>query len=62
MPRWQAELTEAGYPPAELAAAVEQAGRAYRRPGPEILDGTGRTSCSAPGGRLASEKTFTRGT
>ena len=57
LPRWRAELAEAGYPAAELAAAVERAGRDYVRPGPEIVDQLG-DELLGPGGRLAAEKTF----
>ena len=39
LPRWRAELAQAGYPPAELAAAVERAGREYAPPGPRSLRG-----------------------
>ena len=57
LPRWQAELAAAGYPAAELAAAVEQAGREYDPPGPEIIEGLAG-ELLGPGGRLAAEKTF----
>ena len=57
LPRWRAELAEAGYPPAELAAAVERAGRAYATPGPELVDQPA-DELLGPGGRLAAEKTF----
>ena len=57
LPRWRAELAEAGYPPAELAAAVERAGRAYVPPGPDIVDQLAE-ELLGPGGRLAGEKTF----
>ena len=57
LPRWRAELAEAGYPPAELAAAVERAGRAYVPPGPDIVDQLAE-ELLRPGGRLAAEKTF----
>ena len=58
MPRWRDELTSAGYPPFELAAAVERAGLHYRPPERDV-DGIA-TELLAPGGRLAEEKTFTR--
>ena len=57
LPRWRAELAEAGYPPAELAAAVERAGRAYAPPGAGIV-GQLAEELLRPGGRLAAEKTF----
>jgi hypothetical protein len=57
--RWRDELARAGYPPVELGAAVERAGLAYLPPGLEVLDGMAE-ELLAPGGRLASEKTFTR--
>ena len=57
LPRWRAELAEAGYPPAELAAAVERAGRAYVPPSPGIV-GQLAEELLRPGGRLAAEKTF----
>ena len=57
--RWQAELTALGYPPAALDAAVEAAGLAYRPPAVDLDELAGELL--APGGRLASEKTFTRG-
>ena len=58
--RWQTELTAAGLP------ARRPGGRGRRRRG-RLLAAHRRPrriwpqSCSAPGGRLASEKTFTRG-
>ena len=55
--RWRAELAEAGYPPAELAVAVERAGRAYVQPSREIVDQLA-AELLGPGGRLAAEKTF----
>ena len=58
--RWRDELARAGYPPPELAAAVERAGLAYEPPGPDIVEEVA-DELLAPGGRLASEKTFTRG-
>jgi hypothetical protein len=57
--RWQDELARAGYPPVELGAAVELAGFTYQPPGLEVLDRVADELLS-PGGRLASEKTFTR--
>ena len=57
VPRWRADLAEAGYPVAELAAAVDRAGRAYLPPGPHIVDQLAEELLS-PGGRLAAEKTF----
>jgi len=58
-PRWREELARAGYPAPELAAEVERAGLAYEPPSREILDGLAAELLS-PGGRLASEKTFSR--
>ncbi|HXW80558.1 MAG TPA: relaxase domain-containing protein, partial [Acidimicrobiales bacterium] len=52
-----AETAEAGYPAAELAAAVERAGREYVPPGPEVVDQLADKLLD-PAGRLASEKTF----
>ena len=57
LPRWRAELAKAGHRPAELAAAVERAGRDYMPPGPDIVDQLAEELLS-PGGRLAAEKTF----
>ena len=57
LPRWRAELAETGYPPAELAVAVERAGRTYAPPSPDIVDQVAEELLS-PGGRLAAEKTF----
>ena len=57
LPRWRAELAEAGYPAAELAAAVERAGRDYVPPSPDIVDELA-DELLGPGGRLAAEKTF----
>jgi conjugative relaxase-like TrwC/TraI family protein len=59
VPRWREELARAGYPAPELTAKVERAGLAYHPPSPEILDGLA-VELLGPGGRLASEKTFTR--
>ena len=58
--RWRDELVRAGYPAPELEAAVERAGQAYEPPGPDIVEEVA-AQLLAPGGRLASEKTFTRG-
>ncbi len=57
LPRWWAELAKAGYPPAELAAAVERAGRAYVPPGRTSSTSWPR-SCSAPVGVWPPSKTF----
>ena len=57
LPRWRAELAEAGHPAAELAAAVERSGRDYVPPGPDVVDQLAEELLS-PGGRLAAEKTF----
>jgi conjugative relaxase-like TrwC/TraI family protein len=57
LPRWRAELAEAGYPPVELTASVERAGRAYVPPSPDIVNQLAEELLS-PGGRLAAEKTF----
>ncbi len=59
VPRWREELACAGYPVPELAAEVERAGLAYEPPSRDVLDGLA-AELLAPGGRLASEKTFTR--
>ncbi|HUC14263.1 MAG TPA: AAA family ATPase, partial [Acidimicrobiales bacterium] len=59
VPHWRDELARAGYPALELAAEVERAGLAYEPPAREVLDGLAAELLS-PGGRLASEKTFTR--
>ena len=59
MARWRAELTAAGHPPAALAGAVDAAAAGYRAPQVD-LDHLAREVLSA-GGRLAGEKTFTRG-
>jgi conjugative relaxase-like TrwC/TraI family protein len=58
VPRWRDELARAGYPPVELAAAVDQAGLNYRPPEPDLDDIA--TALLSPGGRMADEKTFTR--
>ena len=61
LPRWRAELAEAGYPPAELAAAVERAGRAYMPPA--LRSSTSwPTSCSVPAGVWRSRRLSTFGT
>ena len=57
LPRWRAELAEAGYPPARLAATVERAGRDYVPPGADIVDQLA-DELLGPSGRLATEKTF----
>ncbi len=44
-------------PKSELAATVEQSGRDYERPGPDIVDQLAE-ELLRPGGRLAAEKTF----
>jgi len=59
VPRWRQELALAGFPAPELAAEVERAGLAYEPPSPEVLDGLA-AELLGPGGRLASEKTFSR--
>jgi conjugative relaxase-like TrwC/TraI family protein len=59
VPRWRNELAQAGYPALELAAQVERAGLSYEPPNREVLDGL-PDELLAPGGRLSSEKTFTR--
>jgi conjugative relaxase-like TrwC/TraI family protein len=57
--RWQEELTAAGHPPADLLAAVEATGSAYELPEVDLEQLAGELL--GPDGRLASEKTFTRG-
>ena len=57
--RWQDELTAAGHPPADLVVAVEAAGSAYQLPEVDLEELA--SELLGPGGRLASEKTFTRG-
>ncbi len=57
LPCWRAELAEAGYPPARLAATVERAGRDYVPPGADIVDQLA-DELLGPSGRLATEKTF----
>ena len=57
--RWRDELARAGYPPLELAHAVERAGLAYQPPGLAVLDDLAG-QLLAPGGRLAQDKTITR--
>lgn len=59
VPRWRDGLARAGYPPLELAAAVERAGLNYQPPSPDIVDDVAADLLS-PDGRLASEKAFTR--
>lgn len=54
-----AELTGAGHPPADLAAAVTAAGTDYHRASPDLDQLAGELL--SPGGRLAGDKTFTRG-
>ncbi len=58
--RWQGELTQAGYPPVELAGRVRRAGLEYQPPGRSVLDGLA-SELLGSGGRLAQAKTFTRG-
>jgi hypothetical protein len=57
--RWQEELTGAGHPPADLVAAIEAAGSAYQLAEVDLDDLAGELL--GPDGRLAQEKTFTRG-
>jgi hypothetical protein len=57
--RWRDELARAGYPPVELAAAVEREALAYQPPGMDVLDRVA-DELLAPGGRLSQEKTFSR--
>ena len=57
--RWQEELTAAGHPPADLLASVEAAGSTYELPEVDLEQLAGELL--GPDGRLASEKTFTRG-
>jgi hypothetical protein len=57
--RWQDELTAAGHPPAALVAAIEAAGSGYQLPKVDLEEFAGELL--GPDGRLASEKTFTRG-
>ncbi len=59
LPRWRAELAEAGYPGEELVFAVERAGVAYEPPRADIVHEL-TEELLAPGGRLASQKTFDR--
>ncbi len=59
VPRWREELARGGCPAPELAAEVERAGLAYEPPSREVLDSLA-AELLGPGGRLASEKTFTR--
>ena len=53
VPRWRDELARAGYPPPELAAAVERAGPAYVPPSRDIVDDSPRSARPRwpPGGR-----------
>jgi hypothetical protein len=57
--RWRDELAGAGYPPVELAAAVERAGLEYQSPGLDVLDRVAGELLSRDG-RLSQEKTFSR--
>src|SRR5208283_548260 len=57
--RWQEELTAAGHPPTDLLAAVDEAGSAYQLPEVDLEQLA--SELLGPDGRLASEKTFTRG-
>jgi conjugative relaxase-like TrwC/TraI family protein len=57
--RWRSELAAAGHPPPELEARVAEAALEYRPPDVSILDGLPEELLS-PGGRLATDKTFTR--
>jgi conjugative relaxase-like TrwC/TraI family protein len=57
--RWQAELSAAGHPPSALVAEVESAGGGYQLPEVDLEELAG--GLIGPDGRLASEKTFTRG-
>jgi conjugative relaxase-like TrwC/TraI family protein len=57
--RWQEELTAAGHPPADLLAEIETAGSTYQLPEVDLEQLAGELL--GPDGRLASEKTFTRG-
>ena len=59
VPRWREELARGGYPARELTAEVERAGLAYEPPSREVLDDLA-AELLGPGGRLASEKTFSR--
>ena len=59
VPRWRESWLRPATQPRELAAEVERAGLAYEPPSREVLDGLA-AELLAPGGRLASEKTFTR--
>ncbi|MGA2530411.1 MAG: MobF family relaxase [Acidimicrobiales bacterium] len=57
--RWKEELTAAGHPPDDLLAVVEAAGNAYQLPEVDLEELA--SQLLGPDGRLASEKTFTRG-
>jgi conjugative relaxase-like TrwC/TraI family protein len=59
VPRWRQELDHAGFPAPELAAAVERAGLEYSPASRDIVDDVAGGLLS-PGGRLASEKAFSR--
>ncbi|MGD0876310.1 MAG: MobF family relaxase, partial [Acidimicrobiales bacterium] len=59
LPRWQDELTTAGHPPADLLAEIEAAGSTYELPEVDLEQLAGELL--GPDGRLAEEKTFTRG-
>ncbi len=59
VPRWREELARAGYPPRELAAAVDRAGLNYRPPERSVVTDVAAEVLS-PGSRLAEEKTFSR--
>ncbi|MFZ2059289.1 MAG: hypothetical protein WAV54_17965 [Acidimicrobiales bacterium] len=59
MTRWQDDLTAAGHPSAELLAAVEAAGSTYQLPEVDLEELAGELL--GPDGRLAQERTFTRG-
>jgi AAA domain len=59
LPRWRDELARAGYPVPELSRSVERAALAYEPPSPGVVDELAPQLLSG-GGRLASEKTFTR--
>ena len=61
LPRWRAELAEAGYPPAELAAAVERADRPTCRRAPTSST-SWRTNYSAPVGAWRPRRLSTCGT
>ena len=54
VPRWHDELARAGYPPLELAAAVDRAGLEYRPPQRGVDDIA--TEVLSPGGRLPKKR------